>query len=116
VSNRARCGRVLPRVVHTAGLVVAVGLLAVANGGSAFAQPPGDTCSPAAMMRMQADEMTQLSNYLAAHPNAGNANSPADAAAALQMVAALRNIQADMAESCGLTMDQAMSPGMTPGH
>src|ERR1700758_1392849 len=42
VSNRARCGRVLPRVVHTAGLVVAVGLLAVANGGSAFAQPPGD--------------------------------------------------------------------------
>ena len=46
-------------------------------------------------MRAQADKMTQLADYLAAHPNAGNTDSPADAAAALHMVADLRNIQAE---------------------
>jgi hypothetical protein len=55
-------------------------------------------------------------DYLRNHPNADNAGNPADAADALQMVAALRNIQAGMAASCGLTMDQAMNPGLTPGH
>ena len=35
------------------------------------------------------------------------------------MAAALRGIQANMAASCGLTMDQAMNPGnpiAAPGH
>jgi hypothetical protein len=68
------------------------------------------------MMSAQADEMSQLADYLRNHPNADNAGNPADAADALQMVAALRNIQAGMAASCGLTMDQAMNPGLTPGH
>jgi hypothetical protein len=68
------------------------------------------------MMRAQADMMTQLADYLAAHPNAGNTDSPADAAAALQMVADLRNIQASLSESCGLSMDQPMPAGMMPGQ
>lgn len=69
------------------------------------------------MMSAQADEMNQLADYLRAHPNAAdNAGNPADAADALQMVAALRNIQAGMAATCGLTMDQATNPGATPGH
>jgi hypothetical protein len=120
VSNRAHGGRVLPRVVRTAALVVAAGLaagsMALATGGSALAQPPGDSCSPAAMMSAQADEMGQLANYLRNHPNADNAGNPADAADALQMAAEIRNIQAGMAATCGLTMDQAMNPGLTPGH
>ena len=57
MSNRAHGGRALLRVVRTAALVVAAGLVALANGGSALAQPPGDSCSPAAMMSAQADEM-----------------------------------------------------------
>ena len=116
MNNRVHGGRVLPRAVRTAGLVVAAGLMALANGGSATAQPPGVSCDPATMMRAQADQMTQLANYLATHPNVGNTDSPADAADALQMVATLRNIQADMAASCGLSMDQPMPPGMTPGQ
>jgi hypothetical protein len=100
-------------MVRVAGLAVAAGLLALANGGSALAEPPGDSCSPAVMMRAQADQMTVLSDYLAAHPDAGNAGSPTDAAAALRMAAAMRNIQADMAASCGMTMDQLL-PGGTP--
>jgi hypothetical protein len=116
VSNRADGGRVLPRVVRTAALIVAAGSMALVTGGTALAQPPGDSCSPAAMMSAQADEMNQLANYLRNHPNADNAGNPADAADALEMVASLRNIQAGMAASCGLTMDQAMNPGATPGH
>src|ERR1700737_2332936 len=99
---------VCPGVVRTAALVVAAGLVALANGGSALAQPPGDSCSPAAMMSAQADEMNQLADYLRAHPNVDNTDNPADAADALQMVAAIRNIQAPMAASCGLSMDQDM--------
>ncbi len=58
-----------------------------------------------------------LADYLRAHPNAAdNAGNPADAADELQMVAALRNIQAGMAATRGLTMDQATNPGATPGH
>ena len=58
MNNRVHGGRVLPRAVRTAGLVVAAGLMALANGGSATAQPPGVSCDPATMMRAQADQMT----------------------------------------------------------
>jgi hypothetical protein len=68
------------------------------------------------MMSAQADEMNQLADFLRLHPNAENASNPADAAGALQMMAAIRNIQANMVASCGLTMDQAMNPNWTPGH
>jgi hypothetical protein len=116
VSNRAHGGRVLSRALRTAALVVAAGSVALATGGSALAQPSGDSCSPSAMMSAQADEMNQLADFLRLHPNAGNADNPVDAAAALQMVAAIRNIQANMAGMCGLTMDQAMNPNWMPGH
>jgi hypothetical protein len=66
-------------------------------------------------MRAPADMMNQLADYLAAHPNVGNTQTPADQAAALRMVAATRSAQADMAASCDLSMDQA-PPGPTPGH
>ena len=101
-------------MVCAAALVLVPGFVALINGGSTSAQP-GDTCSPAAMMSAQADEMNQLANYLATHPNA-NSDNPADAAGALQMIAAIRNIQAGMAANCGLTMDQVMQPGTTPGQ
>jgi hypothetical protein len=112
VSNRAHGNRVATRVA--AGLAAAS--IALATAGSALAQPPGDSCSPAAMMSGQADEMNQLADYLRNHPDTDNAGNPADAADALQMVAALRNIQAGMAAKCGLTMDQATNPGSAPGH
>jgi hypothetical protein len=67
------------------------------------------------MMSAQSDEMNQLAGYPRAHPML-TTRTTGDAAAALPMVAAIRNIQAGMAASCGLSMDQAMSPGMTPGH
>lgn len=67
-------------------------------------------------MSAQADEMSQLADYLRNHPNVDNAGHPADAADALQMVAAIRNIQAGMAASCGLTMDQATNTPAAPGH
>lgn len=111
VTNRAHGIRV------AAGLAAAS--IALATAGSALAQPPGDSCSPAAMMSAQADEMNQLADYLRNHPDAANgdnAGNPADAADALQMVAALRNIQAGMAAKCGLTMDQVTNPGSAPGH
>jgi len=44
-------------------------------------------------MRAQADMMNELADYLAAHPNVGNAQTPADQAAALRMVAAMRSAQ-----------------------
>jgi hypothetical protein len=114
VSDRVPAGRVPPRVVRTAGLVVAAGLVALANGGSALAQP-GDSCDPATVMRAQADMMNQMADYLAANPNVGNTQTPADPAAALRMAAAMRSIQADVAASCGVSMDQ-LPPGVTPGH
>jgi len=110
VSNSAHDGCVLSRVVRTAALVVAAGVVALANSGAAAAEPPAEPCSPAAMMRAQADMMTQLANFLITHPDVANADDPANAAAALQMTAALRNIQADMAETCGLSIDQSLMP------
>jgi hypothetical protein len=84
--------------------------IGLAGTGLAAADPL-DSCPPGAMMRAQADQMNLLANFLAAHPDAGNSDSPADAVAALQMVAGLRNIQAGMAESCGITMSQLVPPG-----
>jgi heme-binding protein len=112
-SRLARSVIVSNHVVRTAGMVAAAGLVALANGGSALAQP-GDSCSPGAVMRAQADMMNQMADYLAANSNADN-TQPADPAAALRMAAAMRSIQADMASSCGLLMDQ-LPPGIPPGH
>ena len=110
MSNRVPGGRVLPRVVRPTGLIVAAGLVALANSGSAVAQP-GDSCDPAVVMRAQADMMNQMADYLAANPNVGDTQTPADQAAALRMVAAMRSMQADMAASCGM-----LPLGTTPGH
>ena len=109
MNNRARGGRVLARVFGTAAIAVAAAMAALATSGSAIADPPGD-CSPGAMMRMQADIMSQLGAYLATHPDAGNSESPAAAADALQMVAGIRNSQAAMADSCPSLVEGAM-PG-----
>ena len=42
------------RVVRAAAVTVAAGVVALAYGGAAGAQPSGDQCSPAAMMRAHA--------------------------------------------------------------
>ena len=113
MENQVDGGRVMRRWVRAGGLVLTAGFVALGTAGTAVADPL-DSCSPAVMMRAQADQVGALAAFLAAHPNAGNSDSPQDAAAALQMVATMRNIQANMAESCGLTMDQ-LAPGATPG-
>ena len=110
MNNRAYRGRVVGRWARIGGVITGAGVIALAGASSATADPL-DSCPPGAMMRAQADQMNLLANFLAAHPNAGNSDSPADAVAALQMVGGLRGIQADMLESCGITMDQLVPPG-----
>ncbi len=75
-------------------------------------------------MRSQADQLNLLAQFLAAHPDAGNSDNPGDAVAALQMVAGMRGIQANMLDACGITIsqlmpsgtnyDQIIPPGVTP--
>jgi hypothetical protein len=110
MNNHINGRRVVRRWVRVIAVIVAAGVVALAGAGSAAADPL-DSCPPGAMMRAQADQMNLLANFLAAHPNAGNSDSPEDTVAALQMVAGLRNIQAGMADSCGITMDQLVPPG-----
>jgi heme-binding protein len=129
VSNRPHGGWVAPRVVRVAA-AVAAGVVALAAGGVAGAQPPGDSCSPAAMMRAHAAAMTQMADYLDSHPDVQQAFTDARSRATAQerqaavkaytdahpdVAAAFQNIHqrvADLSASCGLSMDQAM---MMPG-
>ena len=62
------------RVVRAAAVTVAAGVVALAYGGAAGAQPSGDQCSPAAMMRAHATAMTQMADYLDGHYKLPNLN------------------------------------------
>jgi hemophore-related protein len=117
-------------MVRAAAVWVAAGVVALATGSAAGAQPPGDQCSPAAMMRAHAAAMTQMADYLDAHPdvqqaltNARNMPTPQERQAAMNdynaahpdVAAAFQNMHqpvANLMMSCGLSMDQSM---MMPG-
>jgi heme-binding protein len=130
VSNFAHGGWVPLRVVQAAAVGVAAGVVALATGGAAGAQPPGDQCSPAAMMRAHAAAMTQMADYLDAHldvqealTSARNMPTPQQRQAAMNdynaahpdVAAAFQNMHqpvTNLMTSCGLSMDQTM---MMPG-
>jgi len=120
----------LRRIARATVAGLAAGVVMLASGGAAGAQPPGDQCSPAAMMRAHAAAMSQMADYLDAHPdvqqavtnarsmptaeerqaamNAYNAAHP-DVASAFQN---MHQSVANLTTSCGLSMDQTM---MVPG-
>ncbi|MGZ5392890.1 MAG: hemophore-related protein [Mycobacterium sp.] len=131
MSNFAH-GRWVPlRVVQAAAVGVAVGVVALATGSAAGAQPPGDQCSPAAMMRAHGTAMTQMADYLDARPDVQQALTNARSmptsqerqaamndynAAHPDVAAAFQNMHqpvANLMTTCGLSMDQTM---MMPGN
>ncbi|KUI38822.1 hypothetical protein AU195_22780 [Mycobacterium sp. IS-1496] len=120
----------LRSVVSAAG----AGLVALAAAGAAGAQPPPDSCSPAAVMRAHAAAMTQMADYLDARPDVQQAFRDArskatpeerraairtfmdthpDVAAAHQ---AIHQPVTDLSTRCGLPMQHDMMAGGTgPG-
>ncbi|WP_234812983.1 heme-binding protein [Mycolicibacterium confluentis] len=119
--------------------VGAAGLMALASAGTVNAAPSAEQCSPAAMMRAHAGAMTQMADYLDAHPDVQqvftNARSQSTPEARREVIesyndthpdvaTAMKNIHQpvqDLRTQCGLTkpgMDDDMGPGpmMSPGQ
>jgi heme-binding protein len=140
VSKSAHGGWVSLRAVRAAAVSFAAGVVALASGGAAGAQPPENQCSPAAMIRAHATAMTQMADYLDASPDVQQAltdarsmPTPQERQAAMNayndahpdVAAAFGNMHqpvANLMTSCGLSMDQSMMmpggmmmPGMMPG-
>jgi heme-binding protein len=130
VGKRANDGWV-PRCVVS---VAAAGVVALAAAGAAGAQPPPDPCSPASVIRAHAAAMTQMADYLDAHPDVQQAfrdawskGTPEERQGAIraymdthpEVAAAHQNIHQpvmDLSARCGLPMQEGMMPGdMTPG-
>jgi heme-binding protein len=130
VGKRANGGWV-PRCVVSAA---AAGVVALAAAGAAGAQPPPDPCSPASVIRAHAAAMTQMADYLDAHPDVQQAfrdawskGTPEERQGAIraymdthpEVAAAHQNIHQpvmDLSARCGLPMQEGMMPGdMTPG-
>lgn len=124
-------------VARAGTAAMAVGAVAFASVGTAQAQPSSDQCSPAALMRTHATAMSQMADYLDAHPdvsqaitNARNMPTAEQRQAAMtdynathpDVAAAFQNMHqpvANLMTVCGLYMDQTMMmPGgmMMPGN
>lgn len=123
------------RVARCVAAAAAAGAMTLAAAGAAGAQPPPDPCSPAAVMRAHAAAMTQMADYLDAHPDVQQAfrdarskATPEERQGAIRtyldthpdVAAAHRNFHQqvqDLRIRCGLPTHQGMGPGgMGPGQ